>query len=119
MSDLIPSLIRTYVPLGVAFALAWVARTWGIVVDEDSSAAAVTLAMGVLFAVYFGLVRALESRFPWIGGLLGLAKAPTYDAVVKQEASGGFTAGPASTAPTGAPVSGRDTVGELTTLDGR
>lgn len=114
MSDLIPSLIRTYVPLIVSFALAWLARTWGFIIDEESTAAAHTLVMGVVFAVYYTLVRVLERKLPWVGTLLGTAKAPTYDALVKVESSGALTAGPASGEPTGDFVSPGTTVGDLT-----
>lgn len=113
MSDIIPSYIRTYVPLAVSYGLVWFATEWGFVLDEASSLAAQTFATGVVFAVYYGIVRALERRWPWVGSFVGLPKAPTYDAVVKQLAPGSFVAGPAAVVPTGNRVPGNVTANEL------
>lgn len=78
MSDLIISYIRTYVPKLVAVAVSWVAIHWGIVVPESISGELAVLLTGAVFAVYYGVVRALEARWPWFGKLLGRKAAPVY-----------------------------------------
>jgi len=72
------SLIRTYVPLAVGVAVAYLARTLGVVLDEDTSAMATSVAVAVVTAVYYAAARALESRWPALGVLLGAPTAPTY-----------------------------------------
>ena len=78
MSDATPSFIRTYVPLAVGAAVTWAATRHGIVLDEATSQAATIATTGVASAVYYGLVRALESRFPALGVLLGYTAQPSY-----------------------------------------
>lgn len=78
MSDYVVSLIRTAVPAGVAAVLTYLATRWGIGLDEDTSAQIAVGATAVVTAVYYAIVRALETRWPWFGKLLGKAKTPTY-----------------------------------------
>lgn len=78
MSDLVLSYIRTYVPIGVGAGLSWLAVKYGIGVSEDVSAQLAIGLTAVVVAVYYGLVRALEVRWPWFGKLLGKAKTPAY-----------------------------------------
>lgn len=78
MSDYLVSLIRTYVPVAVGSALAWLAATLGIVLDKDSSAALTAGFVGLAVAAYYTLVRLLERRWPAFGLLLGRREAPTY-----------------------------------------
>lgn len=74
----VPSLIRTYVPIGVGVLVTFLARKLHIVIDEQTSAS-LTLALGgVAMAAYYTLVRWAERRFPELGWLLGLAKQPAY-----------------------------------------
>lgn len=89
MTDYGRSLIRTIVPLLVGSLVAWLA-TRGIEVDR----AAILPAVDAIFtAVYYGVVRFLETKFPKAGWLLGVPGAPSY----------------AVSAPTGiVPVSGSD-----------
>ena len=79
MNDTIISFIRTYVPLLVATVVTWIAKRTGFVVPEDVSAQAVTLIIPLVAALWYALVRALESRWPSIGVLLGVPKAPVYE----------------------------------------
>jgi len=74
MNDYVISLIRTWVPMGVGFAVTWLLSK-GVAIDS----AALELALvSILSGVYYALIRWLETRFPWIGVLLGVKKAPVY-----------------------------------------
>ena len=77
MSDYLVSLIRTGVPAAVGAALAWL-TTSGLDVAADDRTAIAAGATVALTAVYYGLVRALEKRWPLVGVLLGRATPPTY-----------------------------------------
>lgn len=78
LNDGVVSLIRTYVPLGVGLAVTYLAQTFGVVLDEDTSAMASSAAVAIVTAVYYAAARALESRWPALGVLLGASKAPSY-----------------------------------------
>lgn len=80
MSDYIASIIRTWVPVVVGLAAGWLAREWGFVIDEDSQAQAVAMFSAAATGLWYALVRFVEQKFPQVGWLLGLAKAPTYTA---------------------------------------
>lgn len=73
------SLIRTYVPIGVGFVLAFLGRKFDVVLDDASSAALTSGVAALVAAVYYGVVRLLETRWKAVGWLLGLATAPTYE----------------------------------------
>lgn len=76
MSDLIVSYIRTFVPVAVGAALAWIAGKVGVIVPADDVAPHV---VAVCVAGYYVLARFLESRVSWLGWLLGMPKPPVYD----------------------------------------
>ena len=78
MNDYIIGHIRTYVPILVGFALTWLARELGIVLDDTTEANVIGAAVGLGAAVYYALVRLLAERWPWAGNLLGVNKAPAY-----------------------------------------
>lgn len=78
LNDGVVSLIRTYVPLAVGVAVAYLAQTFGVVLDEDTSAMASSAAVAIVTAVYYAAARALESRWPALGVLLGAPKTPSY-----------------------------------------
>lgn len=78
MSATIVSLIRTYVPIGVGAFIAWL-LTLGIQLDPEAEAGLVVGLTGVVIAAYYGAVRWLEKRWPWIGVLLGVPAEPAYD----------------------------------------
>jgi len=89
------SIIRTWVPVGVGAALTWLAANLGIVLDDDMSSTAAVVATALVVAAYYALVRALESRWPWFGVLLGAARKPVYvepvpDAVRSVQARRGY-----------------------------
>lgn len=78
ISNFVTSLIRTYVPIGVGFALTWLASSLRIVVDPSSQAGLVALCVTVLSAGYYFLARVLERKFPFLGVLLGAVAKPVY-----------------------------------------
>ena len=71
MTDLMPSLIRTLVPILVG---PLVARFGLDVTDPDDLA----LVSAVISYAFYVLVRVVETKFPVAGYLLGIAKAPAY-----------------------------------------
>lgn len=80
ISNFMTSLIRTYVPLTVGFALTWLAATLKIVIDPQTELALGGLAVVALTAAYYWLARLLEKRWPALGFLLGKAAQPKYAA---------------------------------------
>ena len=78
MNNYVISLIRTWVPIGVGFALTWLASTLHVVIDDHSKAGLVALCVTVLSAGYYFLARLLEKQFPFLGVLLGTPAKPTY-----------------------------------------
>lgn len=72
--DSVVSIIRTVVPVVVGSAITWLAAR-GVDIDGQAVASAVTT---IATAVYYGIVRAAESRWPRAGWLLGVARAPRY-----------------------------------------
>jgi hypothetical protein len=82
LSDLVQSLIRTYVPIGVGVALTFLARELGVVVDEDTSAMVIAFAASVASGAYYTVVRLVEQSYPAVGRVLlslGLVRtAPVY-----------------------------------------
>ena len=78
MSDFLVSLIRTWVPIAVGFALTWIAAKLDIIVSEDTSAQVTALAVSAVIALYYLVARWLEQRVPWAGRLLGVSKEPSY-----------------------------------------
>lgn len=76
--DQLASLVRTAVPYAVGLVLAFLARKWGIILD-DASSAGLTAGLATLAGtVYYVVVRALEARWPRVGWFLGLAWSPEY-----------------------------------------
>ena len=75
MNDYIVSLIRTYVPIIVGAAIAWVSAHDGIGIDSAGLDVAV---VGVATAVYYAIVRKLEAQWPKLGWLLGMPRKPVY-----------------------------------------
>ena len=77
MNDFVVSLIRTWVPAAVAAVVAYVI-TLGVEFDAAAEAQVSAAAVLVVSALYYGVVRALENKWPAFGRLLGIAKTPTY-----------------------------------------
>lgn len=76
--DAIASALRTYVPIGVGLVLTLLARKYDIVIDDTVSTSLTTGLAALVAALYYGVVRLLEARFPQLGWLLGFAVPPSY-----------------------------------------
>jgi len=74
LSDAIVSLIRTYAAVWVP-ALAAVLADYGVDLPVDP---ATVVVVAVAVSAYYTAARALESRWPALGVLLGTARQPTY-----------------------------------------
>ena len=74
LSDYLVSVVRTFVPVVVSFA---VARLVGLGIEVDSAAVEPVVA-GLVVGAYYAVVRAAESRWPIVGVLLGWKAAPKY-----------------------------------------
>jgi hypothetical protein len=85
MNDLVTSWIRTFVPVGVAAVLTWLAANANIVIDDGASAGLTAGVVALVTAAYYVVARALESRFPKFGVLLGATKQPAYQASHRSE----------------------------------
>ena len=96
MSTLIPSLIRTYVPVLVGSLIAWLV-TLGVEVDDALQTGLVTALTGLLIAVYYTAVRLLERKWPKVSVLLGSTQIPARYTP---------TGEPAKNGPLGAPNAG-------------
>lgn len=92
MSNLVPSLIRTYVPLAVGYLVAYL-TTLGVPIDDDTRGHLVLGLGAVVSALYYTLARVLERKFPQLTFLLGSpvqpvaytpTATPTVDAVVAE-----------------------------------
>lgn len=73
--NLIPSLVRTYVPLIVGYLVGWLS-TLGITVTDDQKAALVGGIGTVAAALYYLLARILETKVPALTWLLGSPVQP-------------------------------------------
>lgn len=104
LRDLAPSVVRTVTPYVVGVLVTLLAR-WGI--DWKPSPEVTTLVAAGVSALYYALVRILETRGrqAW-GWLLGLPKPPTYAATARKEplSPTGEVAAPESLLPEGTPV---------------
>lgn len=78
MNDYVLSCIRTGVPIVIGAGVSYLARKHGIVVPKTLSAEATIWLTGAVTAAYYGIVRALEKRWPKVGILLGAARKPVY-----------------------------------------
>lgn len=77
MSDFVRSAIRTGVPYIVGALLSWLTAR-GIDIPPEGEAGLIAFLTALFGAVYYLTVRALESRWPKLGVLLGSATAPEY-----------------------------------------
>lgn len=72
--SIIPSMIRTVVPIIVGSVIGYLAQK-GFNIDKDL---AVQFTVAACIAGYYLLARVLERRWPAAGALLGSTKQPTY-----------------------------------------
>lgn len=75
MNTLLPSLIRTYVPLAVSWIAGWLI-TLGIDVTTEQQAMLANLFGAIVAALYYLVARVLEKQFPWATVLLGSPVQP-------------------------------------------
>lgn len=73
--NLTPSLVRTIVPMIVGALAAWLLEKWGVTLPLEPTTETLTV---VLSALYYSAIRALESRWPWLGAFLGSLSTPHY-----------------------------------------
>lgn len=78
LADLAASLVRTAVPVLVGGVATYAATKWHIVLSESSQTGAIVAVGAIAINGYNTGVRALEHRWPKLGWLLGIAKAPVY-----------------------------------------
>ena len=76
MSDFLIAQIRTYVPMAVGAALTWLLNYGLDITSVEGEAVRVMTA--ALSAVYYFLVRWGAEKWPQLGILLGVNKAPEY-----------------------------------------
>lgn len=74
----VPSLIRTFVPIAVGAVLAYLAVHFGLHPSQAQAAAITAPLTAVISAVYYALVRYLETKYPIFGILLGKKAQPVY-----------------------------------------
>lgn len=77
MSNLITSIIRTYVPIAVG-ALASYLLTLEIDLDAEAQGGLIVALTALLQGAYYLIVRVLERRYPKAGLLLGTESTPKY-----------------------------------------
>lgn len=78
MNNFMTSIVRTYVPIVVGSVLSFLAVRYGLAVTPDIENQLVAGLTGLIIAVYYGIVRLLERKFPQVGVLLGSAQKPVY-----------------------------------------
>lgn len=78
MNDKITAWIRTTVPMLIGALLTWLAKTYEIVLDAETTATVATAATFAVSVAWYTLSRALEARWPRLGVLLGVARPPVY-----------------------------------------
>lgn len=81
-SNYLTSIIRTIVPLVMGFIISYLARK-GITLDEELNANLAMLIQLVVTALYYIVVRYLESKKSEFGWLLGSPTAPKYSKKTK------------------------------------
>lgn len=78
VGDALKALIRTVVPAIVGYLLALLAQL-GLGLPPGTSQLLDLILTAVFTAAYYALIRWLQTRWPWIGWLLGYPTAPTYE----------------------------------------
>jgi hypothetical protein len=81
LSNYFTSLVRTWVPLAVGAALAWLTTRFHVVLDASTSDAVVAFVSAACGAGYYAGARLLEHHVPALGWLLGHPAKPDYAAL--------------------------------------
>lgn len=77
-SNYVTSLIRTIVPVIVAYIATFAAKKFNIVLDEDAKQNATAAFTFVFFSAYYAAVRWAEKEYPSAGWFLGRPAKPKY-----------------------------------------
>jgi hypothetical protein len=77
VSDLLKSVIRTFVPVVVGLIISAVTLA-GVEIDDELRGSLLILIDGVFVGLYYTLIRWLEGKFPAFGWFLGLPAEPHY-----------------------------------------
>lgn len=80
------SLVRTWVPIVVGSAAAWLAAHYHFVLSAGTQEGVTVLAVGGASAGYYLLARLLEQKLPKAGWLLGHPAKPNYAALAADAA---------------------------------
>ena len=78
MNNVLVSLIRTWVPVGVGTVIGWVLSLGILDVSAEDQAEVTAVAVAAAISLYHALVRLVERKVPWVGWFLGVAKQPEY-----------------------------------------
>lgn len=77
MSQYIVSIIRTWVPWIIGWALGKLVVV-GVILDNDTSEKLTFAITALVIGLYYAAARWLEARYPKFGILLGYIKQPVY-----------------------------------------
>lgn len=77
MNNYAISLIRTWVPIIVGAVASWLLAR-GLKLDAQTQAGLIAGLTALLSGGYYAIVRGLETKFPWMGALLGHRATPVY-----------------------------------------
>jgi hypothetical protein len=77
LRSFLPSVLRTLVPLGVGYFLAWPVAGW-LNLTDDQVTSLVTIVISALYYLVVRLVELALPQFPAIGVLLGYPSSPNY-----------------------------------------
>lgn len=97
MNNFVISLIRTWTPVAVGAVLAWLAAR-GLHLSPSTDAAAVAAITAGITALYYALIRLAETKFPWLGVLLGHTAKPSYGTPHPEAKAAAVPGAPASRA---------------------
>lgn len=78
LNDSLIALIRTVVPTAVGVVVTWLVKRLGVPIDSAAIAAPVVV---VVTAGYYQAVRWAQTKWSWVGWLLGVNVVPTYTKV--------------------------------------
>ena len=92
LSDIIPSYIRTGVPVAIGSFFGWLLN-YNIDLPDEAELAFTTSTTGLVIAIYYAGARAAEQRWPKAGWLLGSPKQPVYDSTDTVVAPAGVESG--------------------------
>jgi hypothetical protein len=78
MTNFALSLIRTYVPIAVGTFVTFLFVQFGLSLDAEIAMQLTAGLTGLVIALYYGIIRLIERKYPQIGVLLGSTQKPIY-----------------------------------------